>query len=322
MALIEGVERLRPAAMQSRPVRLEGIFDNPDAVIRLVEARSPYVTMAAFHNMADTLGGPHTQPFFRDTFEDELFLQNPRWLQAARESFSAEIVRPFKCILNINGPMAATGVHVDLPIFRGFAAPTVPVWLLMNMTYSGLFQDWMVPIASGLAWFHRGEGGAFVYWPDGGGGRPRLERPPLWNSGMMGDNEFMFHGVSPIGSPADRAQLRGTLRASDRLHYVGDDAWEIRDGDRTAHRLASEQLRMSLLWKAFVFRNPDHLASFEDRSMDLTADQVVDIYLKDLAHRGIATARPAASFADAGWRRTLEATYRQALSPHAADDLC
>lgn len=321
MALIESVERLRPAAMQSRPVRLEGIFDDPDAVVRLIQDRSPYITMAAFHDMADVLGGPRTQPFFRDTFEDELFLQNPRWMQAARESFSAEIVRPFKCILNLNGPMDATGVHVDLPIFRGFAAPAIPVWLLMNMSYSGLFQDWMVPIASGLAWFYRGHGGAFAYWPDGAEGAPRLERAPLWNSGVMSDNEFMFHGVSPIGSDAERAPLKGALRASDRLWYAGDGDWEIRDGERVAHHLTSGQVRLSLLWKAYVFRNQEHLASFEDRSMDLTRDQVVDTYLADLAGKGVKLARPADPLTDADWRQTLEQTYRQTLSPHAADKL-
>jgi hypothetical protein len=321
MTSIETVERLRPAAMQSRPVRLEGIFDEPESILRLVEQRAPYVTMAAYHRMQDTLGGARTQPFFRDAFEDEFLLQNPRWLRAAREAFQAEIVRPFKCILNLNGPMAATGVHVDLPIFRGFAAPTVPVWLLMNMSYSGLFQDWMVPIASGLAWFYRGEGGAFAYWPDGPEGPPAVERSPLWNSGVMSDNEFMFHGVSPIGSDAERARLAGRLRAGDLLHYAGQGDWEIRDGERTAFRLPAAQVRISLLWKAYVFRDQRHLASFEDRAMDLTTEQVVQIYRQDLARRDIALPPPADLFTDAGWRSALESAYRPGLSPHAADDL-
>jgi hypothetical protein len=80
-------------------------------------------------------------------------------------------------------------------------------------------------------------------------------------------------------------------------------------------------VRISLLWKAYVFRDHDHLASFEDRSMDLTPAQVVEIYRQDLATKGLELAGPDDLFTDNRWRRTLEATYRQALSPHAADEI-
>lgn len=315
------VDRLRPAAMQSRPVYLDGIFDDPEAILRIIEQRSPYVTMAAYHRMEDTLGGQWTQPFFRGTLDEDLVVHNPRWANAARKAFDAQIVCPERCTLNLNAPMAATGVHVDLPVFRGFAAPDAPVWLLMNMRYSGLFHDWMVPIASGLAWFYRGAGGAFVYWPDGPEGAPQVERGPLWNSGVMSDNEFMFHGVGPIGSADDRGRLSGTLRASDKLWFGGDATWEIRDGDEVVHRLASGQVRISLLWKARVFRDEHHLASFEDRAMDLSIGQVVEVYLDDLAARGLKLSAPTDPFNDVTFRKTLEATYPQPLSPRAADEL-
>jgi hypothetical protein len=307
--------------MQSRPVPLNDIFDDPDHVLRLIQDRAPYITMASYHGMQDQIGGARTEPFFRATFDDALFLENPRWREAARTAFSAEIVRPFRCILNINAPMNATGVHVDLPIFRGFGAPDVPVWLLMNMSYSGLFNDWMVPIASGLAWFYRGSGGAFVYWPDGPDRAPQIERAPLWNTGVMSDNEFMFHGVSPIGAEADRGRVKAAIRDSDRLFHLGGDAWEIGDGERPGLRLTSAELRISLLWKAYVFRDADHLASFEDPSMDLSIEQVVEVYLEDLARKGIAAKPPEDPFSDAGWRQALQAAYPQPLSPAAADQL-
>jgi hypothetical protein len=168
--------------------------------------------------------------------------------------FDAEIVWPFKCLAQLNAPMPGTGVHFDLPLFRGFGAPNHPVWLLMNMAYSALFHDWMVPVASDL------------------------------------------------------------------LHYAGEGIWEIRDGERVAHRLEPEQLRISLLWKARVFRDEVHLASFEDRAMDFSLDQVVEIYLDDLAARGVAASRPADPLGDAEWKRVLEA-YPQPLSAHAGDGL-
>jgi hypothetical protein len=319
MASTVKVERLRPEGMQAKPVRLDRVFDDPAGVIDLIEKRGPYITMAAFHHMEDRLGGPNTQPFFRGMFDDEILLHNPAWIAAARESFSAEIVRPFKCLAQLNGPMSATGVHVDLPLFRGLGAFDAPVWLMMNMTYSGLFHDWMVPVASGLAWFYRGVGGPFVYWPDVYE-LPQVERT-LWNTGVMSDNEYMFHGVAPIGTVQDRQAVKGTLRASDTLHAVGRGEWEIHDHGRVVHHLRPDQLRMSLLWKAHVFRDERHLASFEDRSMDLTIPQVVDIYREDLGRRGIDIAHPSDPFNDPEWKALLETTYPQPLSPHAADNI-
>jgi len=321
MATSGEIERLRPAAMQSHPVLVEQVFEDPEAVLRLVEARAPYKTIAAYHSMEDRLGGTNTQPFFRGAFDEEVLLHNPRWIDAAKASFNAEIIRPFKCLAQLNAPMTGTGVHYDLPLFRGFGAPEYPVWLLMNMAYSTLFHDWMVPVASGLAWFWEGEGGAFVCWPDGIDSPPMLVRAPMWNSGVVSDNEFMFHGVSPIGKAEDREAIRGTLGASDLLHAAGEGRWEIRDGERVVHSLAPDQIRISLLWKAHVFRDDHHFASFEDRAMDLTLDQVVEIYLADLAGRGIAASRPDDPLGDPQWKDVLETTYPQPLSPLAADSL-
>jgi hypothetical protein len=312
------IEALRPAAMQSVPVRLDRMFNDPDIVIDLIKARAPYPTLAEYHQMQDSLGGAQTRPWFRTHFQDELLLQNPRWLQAAKDAFSAQIVRPFKCILNLNGPMPAGGVHVDLPVYRGFAAPAAPVWLLMNMTYSGLFQPWMVPIASGLAWFYRGVGGEFEYWADGTHAPPRIETTPMWNTGVMSDNEFMWHGVRAIGTPEDQKKLNGVLNVSDRLHYRGGEEWEIRDGARLVARLSPSQLRISLLWKAYVFLNDEHLASFENRDMDLTLDQVIDIYREDLASKGVTVRRPADAINDVPWRKVLEGNYRAAFGQQSA----
>ena len=153
------IESLRPAAMQSKPVRMERVFDDPGAILDLLQCRAPYPTLAEFHQLKGAIGGPRIMPWFRTHFPDDILMRNPAWIEAAKASFSATIVEPLKCILNINAPLPNGGAHVDLPVYRGFAAPAAPVWLLMNMSYSGLFHPWMVPIASGLTWFWRGEGG-------------------------------------------------------------------------------------------------------------------------------------------------------------------
>jgi hypothetical protein len=314
------VESLRPAAMQSRPVRLPRIFENPARLLQLIRQRAPYLSLAQYHNMQDTLGGARARPVYRGHFADEFLLQEPCLIQAAGAAFQAQIVKPFKCIVNLNGPMGTGGIHVDLPVYRGFAAPAVPVWLLMNMAYSGLFHAWLVPVASGLIWFWRGVGGEFEYWADGPQAAPQIESPPLWNCGLMSDNEFMWHGVRPTGTADERAQLRGKLNGCEKLHYAGGAVWEIRDAARIAARLAEAQLRISLLWKAYVFLNEEHLRSFQQPAMDLTHERVAHIYRQDLTCKGVAVPKGSDLLLDAAWRATLESTYRSPFHTPAAAD--
>ncbi len=156
--------------------------------------------------------------------------------------------------MNVNTATPAGAAHLDLPTFRGSHRWPPHVWLLMAMSYSGLFAEWMVPIASGLAWFYCGVGGNFEYWPDGPDRPSQREASPLWNVGQISDNEYMWHRVGAIGRPED-VPAPGVVRSESLLHHAGGAAWEIRDGDEVKLRTDLDQLRISLLWKAFVFRD-------------------------------------------------------------------
>ena len=90
-------------------------------------------------------------------FENEIFIQ------AAKERFRAESVRPVAMMTNSNLPMAGLPPHLDLPFFRGAMNREVPAWMLVPMGYSGLFQEWAVPVASAVTWFYESEGGEFEY---------------------------------------------------------------------------------------------------------------------------------------------------------------
>ena len=303
------VETLRPAMMRSKPVPIDRVFDDPDAVIGAIRDRAPYPTMAQFHGMAENLEAAARLPWFRTQFDDPLFMNNSRWLQAAQESFSATIVQPLKCLININGPMTAGPPHLDLPVYRGFKAPEVPVWLLIVMSYSGLFHPWLVPIASGLAWFYRGTGGEFEYWPDGPTASSHCTRAPLWNCGVMSDNEFMWHRIGDIGSLIEQAAFHNLVERADELHVTPAGAWSIRRRDREVARVPFDRLRISLLWKAYVFADASHLHSFKIGGMDLTLDQVVEIFVEDLRRRNVPVKQPYDPFDDPEWRELLQTTY-------------
>src|SRR5262249_19878461 len=106
-----------------------------------------------------------------------------------------------------------------------------------------------------------------------------------------------------------QAEVRRLMRYDNLLHHLPDSSWEMRDGDTALKRFASGTIRISVLWKAHVFTNAAHRASFEDERLNLTAGQVVDIYLTDLAKRGVTVARPADPFADDRWRELLQRVY-------------
>lgn len=302
------IARLRPAHIRSKPVHVPQVFADPDRIARTLLERGPYPTACEFHGMQETGGAMLRYPWFLTMAYDEPFLRIPSFEAAAREAFACEIVRPLHCTFNFTHSPELQPPHIDLPVFRGMSAPEFPVWLLMNMSYSRLFQDWMVPVASGLVWLWRGRGGEFEYWPDGLEGPSRRVAPPMWNIGLMSDNEAMWHRARPMPIAADERLPAAGLQASDKLHYTAE-GWEIRDGERQVANLSPSELRISLLWKAYVFKDEEHLASFEDHGLDLDLDQVVDIYLTDLRAKGAAVRRPADPLSDPDWRRQLQAVY-------------
>jgi hypothetical protein len=314
-AASEDFMRSRPLVLRTRPVRMDPVFDMPEEVVALIQERAPFFTMDEYHHqLGMPLVGTRTSPWFRTHLKGDIFLQNARWIAAAKEAFSAQIVQPLRCTLNANAPSTAGGPHMDLAQFRGVSAGKVPGWLVMNMGHSGLFLPWMVPLASGLTWFYRGEGGGFEYWPEGPYAPSMVEHSPMWNVGVMSDNEAMYHRVQAIGSAADQQALGGSLKVSDTLHYAGGQTWEIRDGSQVVARFPSDAIRFSLLWKARVFKDEEHLASFEDKNLELDIGHIVEIYMQDLSARGIRVQRPPDPVSDPVWKQTLQDTYSSAFA--------
>src|SRR5438094_10031021 len=264
-------QALRPKGIRSKPVRMERVFDDPDEVLRFVRALAPYKTVGTYYNGGDSNPEGLDPPWFLVEPDSDLLVQNPHWIAAAQEAFDAEIVRPIRCVVNLNTPAPASPPHLDLPVFRGFSAPQVPIWLLMSMSRSGLFLDWLVPLASGIGWFWRGEGGAFEYWPDGPQGSSVSERPPMWNIGVMSDNEAMWHRVGAIGTTERQSELIAGVPSTAQMH-PSERGWEVRQEDRVLASYTSEDVRISFVWKGYAFKDEAHLASFAERSYELDLD--------------------------------------------------
>ena len=302
--------RLRPATMLAKPVWIEPAFEDPAAVIRLVRDSAPYPLSAFVHKRDENgLDVPFFRIFWAHTRKvrvpgAEAFFYNERFMAAARESFGAEVIVPSAIMINLSAPCLGGPPHRDLPYFRG--AEKFPFWLLGCMGYSDLFHDWAVPIASTLTWFYRGIGGDFEYWPDGPDGASTLVRPPLWNVAVVSDNEYMWHRVGPVG-PAEAQKRPGDISRAARLHAVGT-GWELHDRGGV-EAFTAEQIRISILWKAYAFANQAAADEYHNHANDLDHAKVVEIFAADLRRRGIAFVPPSDPVADPVWKAVIQETY-------------
>ena len=306
------VRRDREVGQLADAIRIEPAYDNPEAVLALIRQSGPYQQVAGAHK-TDTLQGD--KPFFRAFWATggkvrlpgaEIIFDNPRFIEAAKRSFRSEVVQPNTLLLNVSTPMGAGPPHLDLPFFRG--ASGWPFWLLAFMGISGLFHDYAIPIASTISWFYKGEGGDFEYWPEAGAGPSVIERAPLWNAAVVADNEYMYHRIGRVGR-ADQYLRPGQISRDAVVRFAGNGGWEITEGDEVHAAYDEDDVRFSLLWKAFVFKDQAAAGVFQDRSHDLTPESVVGIFAADLKRRGLKPIDPSDPLTDESWKTQIQASY-------------
>lgn len=298
--------------MIAPPVKLSTAFDEPDQIIALIDQGAPYKTITAVQKNPPNDESPG---WFRnfwalggkvifDGAEDAFC--NPNFIAAAKESFKAEVIRPLTMMTNLNVPAEGSPVHLDLPFFRGTHQRQVPSWILAPMGYSGLFQEWAIPVASAITWFYEGPGGDFEYWPRGLSKDSMKVSPPYSNTSVVADNEYMYHRVGEMG-PEDSYLADGI--SSEALLHRKSSGWEIRLGDELLRSYEYDEIRLSILWKAFCFKDQAAEDAFLDPAFDLTPSLVADIFCADLKKRNLPYAEPHDLAADEKWVRMILDTY-------------
>ena len=80
--------------------------------------------------------------------------------------------------------------------------------LSMDTSTTFTLDGQRIRIATAVAWFYEGEGGAFEYWPEGPGAAPARIDAPLDNRAVVGDNDVMFHRVATVGDGGENHQYR------------------------------------------------------------------------------------------------------------------
>jgi hypothetical protein len=301
--------------MIAAPVRVSPAYDDPGAVFDAVARHAPYPLMAAGAGYGELMAGS-LRPWFRSHWaldgkpvddETSRLLHHEPFVEAGRELFGAKVVRPINLIVNLMGPMAAGGVHVDTPSFRGLKRSELPVWLLYVMGASGLFERWMMHVAGAITWLYDRADGDFEYWPRGLGHEPEIVRAPFGNEAIVADNDRMSHRVGRIGDP-DAFASRVRMTPTAEIAWEGD-TWSITLGENESARLARRDVRISLLWKALTFADEGDERCYDAHEDDLDMPTIIRTFGADLAQRGVAVDEPRDPLSDQRWISVLTSTY-------------
>ncbi|HET9729968.1 MAG TPA: hypothetical protein VFR41_11130 [Acidimicrobiia bacterium] len=213
------------------------------------------------------------------------FLRHEGFVEAARRIHGRRVIEPAIAYANLMVPGQELAVHTDVPEFRGANRKLLPQWLLVVMHHSGLFDEYRMPIATGIAWFHDCDGGALAYWPDGRDA-PMREHQVRRNTAMVLDTDSVYHGVERIASVAVEDLPR--ISFGTELEFAGDRTWILRaKDDSEVARYAWDQLRFSVSWKAYCFESEYERDSWREHRDDLTLEVILDRLVDDLSEHGV-----------------------------------
>ncbi len=271
------------------PILLENVFPDIQKVHELLEAEAPYTPLGGWYNPG---ADPHKRnrpmwfqnDWVHDVFQaegSELFLDNPTYIQAAKSFYDAEVIEPHSVYVNIMAAIEDGGpAHTDNPRFHGRERANTPMWILRAMLWSDLFDDYEIVQATAIWWLDDVEGGGLYFWPDGPNNPPRHHVGEMANTALIGDNHGMFHQVGPVG-PFTRGTILVTPSAE--LSPSDNGEWVVMDHNETMYRAPLHHYRVSVLWKANVFKNFEEK---EERSANpLSMQDVIDIFNNDLEQR-------------------------------------
>jgi len=241
--------------------------------------------------------------------EVEDIFYSRRLLDRVRSYWDAAYAKPTMMLFNVCGPhQSGLSPHLDATTFRGVRYENSPVWLQNIMAKSGLFADYIVNMAQVIVWWYRGEAGTFTYWPDGPLRPPATLPTPIWNRGVVVQNELMFHRGDPVGRPEERP-IDGLRHRSLIEYRRDDDDWAVTTDGDVIRRYAPEQIRLLVHWSAEVYRDLTEVTTVMDHTDDLTHERVFDTLIADLRAKGVRVSEPSDPFHDDDFIHALMSTY-------------
>ena len=274
------------------PILLRDVIEEIGDVVGLLVRNAPYTPLGGWYRVGADLDAPTSPMWFQNDWVhadlrvegSELFMSHERVTQAARDFYDAELIVPHSLYVNLMAAIEKSGpAHTDNPRFHGRDRSNTPMWLLRAMLWSGLFDRYAIVQATSIWWMNDVEAGGLFYWPDGPDRPPHEHVGDMANTALVGDNHGMFHQVGPVG-PFDRGTQLVTPRAELAPAADGSDEWAVTDRGEVRFQAPLAQYRVSVLWKADVYRNE---AERRRQMADtLSIPDVARIFERDLEAKG------------------------------------
>jgi hypothetical protein len=288
------------------------------SVEELLAISSPPGGGTAPRSLSDMLT-PAFRGFFGNNglpYEEEAheIFYSRKLLDLVKGMHGARYGAPYLFQFNMQGPSHGFDPgHIDGRSWRGLDPTNMPAWLGAVMAKSGLFDAWEVKAGQVISYYYPSDiDGGFTYWPDGPDRTPQRLPAPFWNSGLVTDNQHMFHRGEACG-PRDRRDTPEGMTLQSVLEADGEDGWRIVDGDRVIARYAPSDMRVLFHYSAHVFTDMADLKRYYDHTDDLTRDRAFDMLMDDLKAKGISFTVPTDPLSDPAFIATLTAAY--AISP-------
>jgi len=285
-----------------QPIPITQVVDDPEAIREIARKNGPYFMPARYLISGETAADARNRtpqvvkdapsyligPTWRGdwAFDGQILvddsaalLHHQGFIGAAKEMFNSEIVVPEQVYVNLSSPMDGHPFsHVDIPEFIGVDRHNAPGWFLQAMGSSRLFEDARISIATAVAWFHHGERGYFRYWPNGRDA-DSVRHEDMWNTAVVGDNDFMHHLVERVG-PKGMEPPEGMSINTEILH--DGKKWNVVEAGTILASYGDEHVRLSVSWKAKVFHDQKSLINAQNRTGGLDVMEALDRFNAEL----------------------------------------
>ena len=328
-------EALRPVAP---PRVLDGVYsdDQFERIVGVIQREGPWPTITAHHfdtveELVATSSGPmrdgelgsltlddvstaHFRGYFGKnsvSFHPELddCFFHSGFMDLARDYWGAQYAKPTHALFNLCGPHhSGLSAHLDAVTFRGVRIENSPVWLQNVMGKSGLFTEYLVKMGQVITWWYRGPEGTFTYWADGPLQPPSRLEHPLWNKGVVVQNEMMFHRGDPVGA-WDSAPIRNMKHLSEMGYDADADAWNIYTDSEAVHTYRPEDMRLLVHWNAEVYADMTEVRKVMDHTDDITIEEAIGRLIADMRSKGTKVTEPSDPLHDTDFIRSVVETY-------------
>jgi hypothetical protein len=121
-----------------------------------------------------------------------------------------------------------------------------------------------------------------VYYTDNGVAK---SMEPLPRSANVVDGSKVVHAATVYKRSAQMPYLKPVDKNS--LDYLGDDKWVLRSNGQDKKHLSTDDLRISIVYRARCFRDKDEAERFKNQTDFLTLDSILATLKQDLVRRGV-----------------------------------